>query len=102
VHGLLGDIDGVVAELLEIQGDPEDAPQAEAPRAVRRLAGHELEAPLLQECEPVVDLVVAAFSAAPTCFGKKAVMAPMSCDWIRGSIMARSWPASSSSRRDTA
>src|SRR5262249_6114155 len=58
VDGLLGDVDGVVAELFEVQGDAEDAAELARAYAVGLLAGDALEALHLDQAEQVVDLVV--------------------------------------------
>jgi hypothetical protein len=58
ILGLLGDVDGIVAELFEVQCDAEDAAQAPRARAARGLTGDPLEAGLLDRAEEVVDLIV--------------------------------------------
>ena len=58
MNRLLGDVDRVVAELLEIQRHPENAAQLSRAHAFGRLAGDALEALDLDEAEQVVDLVV--------------------------------------------
>ena len=58
VDGLLGDVHGVVAELLEVQRHAEDAAQLARAHTVGLLARDALEALHLDETEQVVDLVV--------------------------------------------
>ena len=58
VDGLLGDVHGVVAELLEVQRHAEDAAQLTRVQTVGLLARDALEALHLDETEQVVDLVV--------------------------------------------
>src|SRR5262245_26228883 len=58
VHRLLGDVDGVIAELLEVERHPEDATKLAGAHVARRRLGEALEALHLDEAEQIVDLVV--------------------------------------------